>query len=88
MVETTILDEVLKELKRAKKKHPQWPEHIVSKAAIVCEESGELVRACLNWKYERAELGTPEYQNQIYEIRKEAIHTAATALRFLQDLNF
>lgn len=72
------------ELRNAKKKHPNWPDHVAAQAGIVCEESGELMRACLQWKYERDK---PEYEaSQISEMKKEAIHTAATAIRFLENL--
>lgn len=42
------------ELSRAKKKFPNWPDHPAAQAGIVCEEAGELMKACLQWKYERA----------------------------------
>src|SRR5438445_45331 len=51
---TGILSEVLAELKRAKKKFPNWPDHPAAQAGIVCVEAGELMQACLQWKYERA----------------------------------
>lgn len=77
-----IIDDILAELKRAKKKHPQWPDHIVARAAIVAEEAGELVRASLEFKYERQ----IDPETQIEEMRIEAIHTAATCIRFLEGL--
>lgn len=83
MKQPSILDEILKELKRAKKKHPHWPDHIVARAAIVSEEAGELVRASLNYKYE----GKPENRPAcLKEMEKEAIQTAATCIRFLENL--
>lgn len=80
-----ILDDVLKELRRAKKVHPSWPDHIVARAAIVAEESGELVRAALQYKYEPAKEGLAKGA-QLAAMRKEAIQTAAMALRFLENL--
>lgn len=72
------------ELKKAKKKHPSWPTHIVAKAGIVNEECGELIRACVNLKYEAK---TPEDRIKWHEeIEKEAIQVAATAIRFLENL--
>jgi hypothetical protein len=47
---------VLKELERAKTIHPNWPEDNIHGAGIVCEESGELIRAALNHKYDKKEL--------------------------------
>ena len=81
----SIIGDILKELKRAKKKHPNWPDHIVAQAAIVSEESGELTRAALQWKYERA----PDEEGQARQredLRKEATQTAAMAIRFLENL--
>jgi NTP pyrophosphatase (non-canonical NTP hydrolase) len=86
-VSPAILDEILKELKRAKKKHPNWPDHIVARAAIVSEEAGELVRASLIYKYERSVEGSEEQLLQIKEMRTEAVQTAAMCIRFLENLN-
>lgn len=72
-----IQKEVLDELQRSKVKHDFWPSDIVHAAAIVAEESGELVRASLQYHYED---GTKE------EIKKEAIQTAAMCLRLLENL--
>jgi NTP pyrophosphatase (non-canonical NTP hydrolase) len=85
MADAAILDDILKELKRAKKKHPNWPDHIVARAAIVGEEAGELIRAALLYKYEWK--GEKTDQIMIDAMRKEAIHTAATCIRFLETLN-
>ena len=63
-----------REMESAIKKHPVFAEDIVHGAAIVGEESGELLRAALNYHYEKG---------QYYEIHKEAIQTGATCLRFL-----
>lgn len=82
----SIMDDVLKELKRAKRKHPNWPDHIVARAGIVCEEAGELMKASLEFKYEKGK-DSKSKDLMIEEMRKEAIHTAATALRFIEELN-
>lgn len=73
-----ILDQVLKELQQAESKHPNWPDDQIHAAAIVAEESGELVRAALNFRYED---GSKE------EMKMEAIQTAAMAIRFLKHLD-
>ena len=65
-----IIDEYLK----AKEKHPRWPLDVLHASSIVAEESGELVRAALQFTYE----GGSEL-----ECNKEAGHTGATCLRFL-----
>lgn len=77
----TIIEEIALELKKAKAKHPRWPQHIVSRAAIVGEEAGELLRACIQFKYED---NAPD--EQLCAIRMEAIQTAAMAIRFLENL--
>jgi len=72
-----ICEEITEEVIRAKKKHPHWPDDIVHQAAIVNEESGELIRAAIQYQYEGADKE---------EIRKEAIQTAATCIRLLKNL--
>lgn len=72
------MNEVLEEVARAMVKHPDWPKDMIHQAAIISEESGEMVRAALNYTYEG---GSME------EVRKECIQTAATAIRFLIENN-
>lgn len=66
------------EYNSAIEKHPFWPTEKggthVDGAAVVAEETGELVRAALNYTYEGA---------RYYEMHTEAIQVGATALRFL-----
>ena len=64
------------EIYRAKKKNGGLPKDKIHQAAIVVEEAGELIRAALNYRYEG---GT------IKQIRKEAVHTAATCVRLLEE---
>ena len=66
---------ILDELDRAEKKFPNWPVDPVHAAAIVAEESGELVKATMDWVYKGG-----EYEG---EVEQEAVQTAAMALRFL-----
>lgn len=70
-----IVERILEELERAEKKHQQWPVDVIHAAAIITEESGELMRAALQWNYENG---------QQEELKKEAIQTAAMCIRFLQ----
>lgn len=70
-----ILQRVIDEVERAKVKFPQWPACIIQSAAIVGEESGELIRAAIQCTYE----GGSES-----DCEKEAIQTACVALRFLE----
>lgn len=66
--------EILAELERAETKFPGFPTDPIHAAAVVAEESGELVQAALQFSYE-----DEGYQSMI----REAIQTGAMALRFL-----
>ena len=85
MSRKTIWQQIELELRKAKKKFPNWPDHPAAQAGIVCEEAGELMQSCLQWKYERnaSEL-VREVQKQ--RMKEEAIQTAAMAIRFLENL--
>lgn len=74
MNEAEILRRIDLELSRARDKFPDWPTDLIHAAAIVAEESGELVQSTLQQHYEGGDLFTCD---------KEAIHTAAMAIRFL-----
>ena len=76
--ETIAVLLILEELRRAERKHPEWPSDIVHQAAIVAEESGEAVRAALQLHYEG---GTKS------ELKTELVQTAAMCLRMLINLN-
>ena len=73
------------ELKNAKKKHQNWPDHICGKVGIVVEETGELMQACVQLKYE-VKKDKVSQAAQTERIRTEAIHVIATAIRFLENL--
>jgi hypothetical protein len=73
-----IINDILNELDRANELHP-WPSDIIHSAGIVCEESGELIQASLNHIYQGCSKD---------EIKKEAIHVAATAIRFLINIDY
>jgi len=72
-----IMKEVEDELARAKKLHPKWSLDPVHGAAILAEEAGSVAKAALDFYYGRA--GS-------HLLKKELIHTAAMAIRFL--INF
>ena len=69
-----IIKEVREEMTRAEQKFPSWLVDPVHGAAIVAEEAGEALQAALDYYYGRADERA---------LRKELIHTTATALRFL-----
>ena len=73
-------DSVMLELAAAKAKFPTWPVDPFHALAILGEEYGELTKALVEATYEpwKADLG---------DVRKEAIQTAAMALRFVENLD-
>lgn len=68
---------VFDELGRAKSKFPTWPDDPLHAVAVVNEEAGELTRAVLQWAYEGGD---------VENVQKEAVQTAAMAIRFLLNL--
>jgi len=73
----TILAQVMAEIDRAEKLHPVWPADLVKAAAIPVEEAGELLKAANDRDEKRT-----SYQSII----TEAVHTAASSIRFLKNL--
>jgi len=71
-----MIQDILNEVARATKKFPTWPNDIIHAAGVVVEESGELMKAALESVYEFPK-STPE------DVRKEAVETAAMAIRFI-----
>jgi len=70
------------EMKLAKKKHPNWPDHLPARAGIVTEEAGELMKACLEKKYEPKKHTAAIHDEHIIS---EAVQTMVTAFRFLEN---
>jgi hypothetical protein len=75
-----VLGGVWTELERALKKFPTWPTDPLHALAVLGEEFGELTKDVLQMTYEP---GKTSAEN----VRKEAIQTAAMALRFVASLN-
>ena len=73
-----VLIDIKNELRNAEKKFPGWPSDPVHGAAIVAEESGELIKAAIDWYYGRG---------KARDVKAEAIQTAAMAVRFLIYMN-
>lgn len=72
-----ILVEILNELERAKNIHPNFPKDLIHQAGIVAEESGEVMKAAIDYIY---------HKGNIQDVRKELIQTAAMCLRVLYNL--
>jgi len=73
-----ILNDILKELERAEKLHPDWPTDTIHQMSIVSEECGEATQAANNHVY---------HDQPIHNVRKELIHTGAMVVRMLKNLN-
>jgi hypothetical protein len=83
MNRSKIFAEIDKEIKRAENKFPIWPDDFVIQAAIVCEESGELLKATLDFRNCGGSVAKLEAIMQ--DIKMEAIQTAAMAIRFIEN---
>jgi NTP pyrophosphatase (non-canonical NTP hydrolase) len=77
---TELIIGILNELEDAKKAYPMWPADPLHAVNVLGEEYGELVKAILQQTYEPHKV-TKE------DIRKEAIQTAAMAIRFAANLD-
>jgi hypothetical protein len=75
----SIIVSVLEEMNRAQKKHPDWPIDNVKRAAIVCEEAGEVIR--------EANM-IDEGKGSIESLRTELIQCACTCIRMLHELRY
>jgi NTP pyrophosphatase (non-canonical NTP hydrolase) len=68
---------IQRELERAESKFPGFPTDPVHAAAILQEESGELIQAALQFTYEGGSFDA---------MKKEAVQVGAMALRFLVNI--
>lgn len=68
------------ELRRALAKFPTWPTDPLHALAVLGEEFGELTKAMLQLTYE-------PHKSSALEVRKEALQTAAMALRLFKSLD-
>lgn len=75
-----VISGVYSELARAIAKFPTWPTDPLHALAVIGEEFGELTKDVLQMAYEP---GKTSAEN----VRKEAIQTAAMALRFVASLD-
>lgn len=74
----TISSEIIDEVIRASSIHPTWPTDAVHAVSILTEESGELMKAAIEYHYNNGD---------IEAVREEAVQTGAMALRFLLNIN-
>lgn len=75
-----IVEEIIKEVSSATTKFPTWPTDPLHALAVLGEEYGELTKAALQLTYE-------PHKTSAEEVRKEAIQTAAMAVRFAMSLD-
>jgi hypothetical protein len=78
-----IIRAVLSEIERSGKLHGNMPDDLIHAAAIISEESGELIQAALKHNYEFQ--GVPQKQ-LIENMLTEAIQTGAMAIKFIEKL--
>ena len=82
MTQPSILDEILKELKRARKK--SFPVHIVAQAAQVTRHAGVLLDNASRLKYETN--NESDGQDRMRMMEGAAFLTAVNAIRFIEEL--
>ena len=76
----TPLEKILAELESATEKFPTWPTDPLHALAVLGEEFGELTQAMLQRIYE------PD-KTTLENVEKEAIQTAAMAIRLVMSLD-
>ena len=69
---------IYQEYERACEMHKEWPMDFIHAAAIVAEESGELIQASLQNHYDG---------HSFENMKTEAVQTGAMALRFMVNAN-
>lgn len=75
---------IIQELLAARGRYPDHPDHPVLSVAICVEEAGEALKIANNlyWQHKEYKLSNVD---QVIELRKELIQTAAMAMRALLD---
>ena len=79
-----VLQVIEAELESAKTRYPWWPTDVIHAGAIVAEEAGELTQATLDHGYAHLNHNGAD---TVARMRKEAIQTAAMAIRFLENID-
>ncbi|EKN5126403.1 hypothetical protein DYG66_02125 [Yersinia enterocolitica] len=75
---TSISAEIVGEAMRASGIHPKWPTDALHAVSILTEESGELMKAAIEYHYNNGD---------IEAVREEAVQTGAMALRVLMNID-
>lgn len=75
-METETINLINSELARARAKYIDWPTDPIHAAAILAEESGEVVRAALNHVY---------HKESWDDVLVEIIQTAAMCVRMIEE---
>lgn len=78
--EADAIAQISNEVARATVKFPTWPDDPLHAAAVLGEESGELVKAVLECMYE-------PHKASLDDVRKEAVQIGAMAVRFLMSID-
>ncbi|CNJ74580.1 TPA: hypothetical protein ACJS4S_004089 [Yersinia enterocolitica] len=73
-----ISHEIIDEAVRASEIHPKWPTDALHAVSILTEESGELMKAAIEYHYNNGD---------IEAVREEAVQTGAMALRVLLNID-
>lgn len=76
----SAIAEIMAEVERAVAKFPTWPTDPLHAVAVLGEEFGELTKEALQLVYE-------PHKTSADEVRKEALQTAAMAIRFYRSLD-
>lgn len=76
----SVSAEVVAEVERATRKFPSWPTDPLHALAVLGEEYGELTKEIVQLVYE-------PHKSSAEAVRREALQTAAMALRLLMSLD-
>jgi hypothetical protein len=86
-----VIEWIREELGKACHKFPEWPEDAIHAVNVISEEAGELQKVANEATYEPGKFGydpeTDKYDSPLSSLRKEAVQTAAMAIRFLMHLH-